>query len=97
MTNPTRFASGRSSSRGLTEAWAISNPPPMSIVEPGIAFLQPAQANHRDQADYQEEDPAERHRLDITVIAVGDALGLVRSEEHTSELQSLMRISYAVF
>src|SRR3546814_20273442 len=27
---------------------------------------------------------------------VGEALG-VRSEEHTSELQSLMRISYAVF
>src|SRR3546814_7783441 len=25
------------------------------------------------------------------------ALGLARSEEHTSELQSLMRISYAVF
>src|SRR3546814_10067559 len=25
------------------------------------------------------------------------ACGLVRSEEHTSELQSLMRISYAVF
>src|SRR3546814_9276648 len=30
--------------------------------------------------------------------AVGDeALGQKRSEEHTSELQSLMRISYAVF
>src|SRR3546814_3500325 len=27
----------------------------------------------------------------------GAAFGLVRSEEHTSELQSLMRISYAVF
>src|SRR3546814_10252113 len=27
----------------------------------------------------------------------GDATGLDRSEEHTSELQSLMRISYAVF
>src|SRR3546814_5235365 len=27
----------------------------------------------------------------------GPALGLLRSEEHTSELQSLMRISYAVF
>src|SRR3546814_1030680 len=26
-----------------------------------------------------------------------DAIGLIRSEEHTSELQSLMRISYAVF
>src|SRR3546814_9419759 len=25
------------------------------------------------------------------------ALGVIRSEEHTSELQSLMRISYAVF
>src|SRR3546814_1184471 len=31
-------------------------------------------------------------------VVVGDRdLGLVRSEEHTSELQSLMRISYAVF
>src|SRR3546814_7392434 len=27
----------------------------------------------------------------------GDRVDLVRSEEHTSELQSLMRISYAVF
>src|SRR3546814_4019416 len=27
----------------------------------------------------------------------GVGLGVVRSEEHTSELQSLMRISYAVF
>src|SRR3546814_8715094 len=27
----------------------------------------------------------------------GDYRGLLRSEEHTSELQSLMRISYAVF
>src|SRR3546814_8597361 len=27
----------------------------------------------------------------------GDAGGAARSEEHTSELQSLMRISYAVF
>src|SRR3546814_6033521 len=29
--------------------------------------------------------------------AVLDRAGLARSEEHTSELQSLMRISYAVF
>src|SRR3546814_5490498 len=28
---------------------------------------------------------------------LGEARGLPRSEEHTSELQSLMRISYAVF
>src|SRR3546814_2695047 len=42
---------------------------------------------HRDRSDqlYAERD----------VIAWHDHLG--RSEEHTSELQSLMRISYAVF
>src|SRR3546814_5028871 len=31
------------------------------------------------------------------VILIGIGAALVRSEEHTSELQSLMRISYAVF
>src|SRR3546814_6726420 len=36
---------------------------------------------------------------DITAECVAKAFGrkLIRSEEHTSELQSLMRISYAVF
>src|SRR3546814_9150428 len=39
-----------------------------------------------------------RYRL-LARIKAGDDLGsyLLRSEEHTSELQSLMRISYAVF
>src|SRR3546814_8026185 len=32
----------------------------------------------------------------ISICAAG-GLGVTRSEEHTSELQSLMRISYAVF
>src|SRR3546814_6110981 len=36
--------------------------------------------------------------LCLYVVTVGGATaGFVRSEEHTSELQSLMRISYAVF
>src|SRR3546814_5269986 len=34
---------------------------------------------------------------DVEVIGVEADLDLRRSEEHTSELQSLMRISYAVF
>src|SRR3546814_7901592 len=35
---------------------------------------------------------------DTAVVGLdGTSLGLERSEEHTSELQSLMRISYAVF
>src|SRR3546814_8512080 len=34
---------------------------------------------------------------EASLIVVGDVDQLPRSEEHTSELQSLMRISYAVF
>src|SRR3546814_18435286 len=33
----------------------------------------------------------------VTLLPVTTAEGALRSEEHTSELQSLMRISYAVF
>src|SRR3546814_3543116 len=33
----------------------------------------------------------------IAAIAIESENGLARSEEHTTELQSLMRISYAVF
>src|SRR3546814_3306932 len=36
-------------------------------------------------------------RAAILVFTLGSALCGIRSEEHTSELQSLMRISYAVF
>src|SRR3546814_3181291 len=35
--------------------------------------------------------------ISITVFFIGMGGALGRSEEHTSELQSLMRISYAVF
>src|SRR3546814_5646333 len=40
------------------------------------------------------ESEARRHETGDAVVPACDA---VRSEEHTSELQSLMRISYAVF
>src|SRR3546814_2374408 len=36
-------------------------------------------------------------RRDIPLLAVGTTVEEIRSEEHTTELQSLMRISYAVF
>src|SRR3546814_2650961 len=36
----------------------------------------------------------QQHELAFSLVGVGDN---ARSEEHTSELQSLMRISYAVF
>src|SRR3546814_9204332 len=51
-----------------------------------------------------EEDPNagdQRNRVDLSAYIPGKVGGVeeiaLRSEEHTSELQSLMRISYAVF
>src|SRR3546814_5404480 len=47
-------------------------------------------------AQVAAERITEAERADLRALA--DEMGrLVRSEEHTSELQSLMRISYAVF
>src|SRR3546814_9682283 len=61
----------------------------------------------------EDDAPVEMaDRIDEAAVGIADAVGidrrrtaiggerhvrLVRSEEHTSELQSLMRISYAVF
>src|SRR3546814_1171158 len=47
---------------------------------------------------YKEDDGASGHKSLLAVLGIAGASGYVwRSEEHTSELQSLMRISYAVF
>src|SRR3546814_3069967 len=53
-------------------------------------------AGRRSQRDRNEEDPGtafDRPQLFLVAAVVFH----LRSEEHTSELQSLMRISYAVF
>src|SRR3546814_5117551 len=42
------------------------------------------------------EQTGDRRQLRIEPVGLAD-FGVARSEEHTSELQSLMRISYAVF
>src|SRR3546814_1863155 len=46
--------------------------------------------------DIETVEQTRDRSLDLTVYA-GQSRGSARSEEHTSELQSLMRISYAVF
>src|SRR3546814_6295569 len=51
---------------------------------------------------HQRAAPAARRTLQVVLQAVTTAatayfITVARSEEHTSELQSLMRISYAVF
>src|SRR3546814_7570136 len=50
-------------------------------------------AAHSQQFEVECAIPA----LEIKVVAPGASRRAARSEEHTSELQSLMRISYAVF
>src|SRR3546814_1066702 len=52
----------------------------------------PAAAAWRRSAEYRG-----CHVHAVAAAALGRVQRLVRSEEHTSELQSLMRISYAVF
>src|SRR3546814_5186504 len=60
-------------------------------------------AGDRAESDERREIGARDARVIMVVgpeveLAIGDAvIGIGRSEEHTSELQSLMRISYAVF
>src|SRR3546814_3890327 len=50
----------------------------------------------RDQRG-DEEDEKEFHGVSFSTAPSRGEVGVGRSEEHTSELQSLMRISYAVF
>src|SRR3546814_2779476 len=57
-------------------------------IEPGDRLLGADRDNRRR--------PGLRHPLALAAVAA-TAGGAGRSEEHTSELQSLMRISYAVF
>src|SRR3546814_1063815 len=65
----------------------------------GDAVLGDVQVAAADRApDHRHHGP----RLEVVAVAVVRQRGLAvddarRSEEHTSELQSLMRISYAVF
>src|SRR3546814_9662636 len=74
-------------------------------VAPGVAAAQPAALHHRDGADAVQLGQVIGSRQAVAAAADDDhvvarlRLGALpgRSEEHTSELQSLMRISYAVF
>src|SRR3546814_2557746 len=58
-------------------------------------------ALHVRDAEAGTIERLQRHEAAIMRLArletIGSAAALARSEEHTSELQSLMRISYAVF
>src|SRR3546814_10295542 len=63
----------------------------------GACCRQPA--GSRQAIARQDSNDGKRNRAGITTWGLCGFLGVLvyRSEEHTSELQSLMRISYAVF
>src|SRR3546814_8948405 len=76
--------------------------PALSIVEPGqriVPFGQrPRLALDAVQLHRPHQRRVRRHRgLGLRWILRQPRTQRIRSEEHTSELQSLMRISYAVF
>src|SRR3546814_5266765 len=52
---------------------------------------------HAEAVDHGGEFGRGRYVVEIATLHVLDSGIVERSEEHTSELQSLMRISYAVF
>src|SRR3546814_4018204 len=71
----------------------------VSWTNPPVAGKERGQTQHRGHTDDQQPYPrgtAGGEHVDHHRRPHGKA-GEARSEEHTSELQSLMRISYAVF
>src|SRR3546814_10890224 len=64
------------------------------VARPEVELLQVREISAGDSVGYNATFTAERP-MRVGVLNLGYADG--RSEEHTSELQSLMRISYAVF
>src|SRR3546814_2571023 len=56
------------------------------------AWVQPRQPNGRDRGNWPHWRGRDQYPSRVRMHALG-----LRSDEHTSELQSLMRISYAVF
>src|SRR3546814_8511248 len=67
----------------------------LAVVQADFEADRRAQEKARDDAGH---DGAVARRQQFGLVRTkGDIRGAGRSEEHTSELQSLMRISYAVF
>src|SRR3546814_6615600 len=76
--------------------------PYTTLFRSGDRLAQPMRGSHVAKAVWQHGEAVETlvDRVDFNQVAMlGDHRDLVeiRSEEHTSELQSLMRISYDVF
>src|SRR3546814_5383578 len=85
------------------EALVVQGSPEQKDVDPRVAPAGGGVPRHRERRLARgrgpRSHPGHRARLELGDDAIGDRRVdvLLRSEEHTSELPSLMRISYAVF
>src|SRR3546814_10162034 len=99
---PTLFRSGHEAHLAqvlLHHALGRAGQAQQRLVARGLADRQDHHAALRELVDQRAGDGGRRGGDDDAVEGrlLAPALPAVRSEEHTSELQSLMRISYAVF
>src|SRR3546814_7887848 len=83
---------------GAERFWQVRHPDAHRACSP-MARVWPASGNTEDRsAGTDASKPENILRVSTATLSMGKpALLSRRSEEHTSELQSLMRISYAVF
>src|SRR3546814_1304108 len=71
--------------------------PYTTLFRSGAVAAQQAEHEHQEQQPVAESAGAQVVRAGVAEQPRAQARTKPRSEEHTSELQSLMRISYAVF
>src|SRR3546814_7033949 len=81
---------------GLTGAWTAG---PIATFALLLSLLIMALAAYDAHQQAQQKEARIRREQEerVRTLALHDSETMLRSEEHTSELQSLMRISYAVF
>src|SRR3546814_7507103 len=88
----------RHQERGMTASQLQPENPSPSVPNAGHG-IDPGQALSQAQTQFFIPATASLHERRPRTLKHGDSFAVFdnRSEEHTSELQSLMRISYAVF
>src|SRR3546814_2530416 len=82
---------------GMSLRSLINPPTSLSLSQSGIALIYASLSSSSVRASVRQSRPSSPTRSTCSNSTIRSISLLFRSEEHTSELQSLMRISYAVF
>src|SRR3546814_2061371 len=99
QTEPNAHATGATSSATSAVGDAVSELPALSQSTPTKPMPRPSHSRRLERCPRSVANSPIHSGTDATATAASpdDTDCSARSEEHTSELQSLMRISYAVF